>query len=118
MEKPEDCSICLEKLGQEKSQECGHFFHFSCLEKHFKPECPLCRRKLNIKIKGNLNFLNQNSHSDQESELISSQSRDEILSEDEDIDDPRNFRLAGFNYIEEHPEYDSENPDGDEVEYY
>jgi len=49
-----DCIICTEKLGDEKPLECGHFMHLDCVKKHFKPECPLCRRVLNIKVTGTL----------------------------------------------------------------
>jgi hypothetical protein len=44
MEKPEDCSICLEKLNDEKVLECGHYFHNECIKKQIKAECALCRK--------------------------------------------------------------------------
>ena len=37
-----------------KPLECGHWIHKKCVEKHFKPECPVCRKPLNIKVKGTL----------------------------------------------------------------
>jgi hypothetical protein len=50
--KPDDCIICYEKLEQEHPLECGHWIHTSCAEKHFKPECPVCRRPLSITVTG------------------------------------------------------------------
>jgi len=51
-EKPEDCPICTEKIGDEDILECGHWIHISCVKKHFKPECPVCRKSLNIEVEG------------------------------------------------------------------
>ena len=52
MDKPEDCAICFEKLDEEYALECGHWLHVSCVQKHFKPECPICRTPLNIQVYG------------------------------------------------------------------
>ena len=53
MEKPSDCCICYETLSEEdKPLSCGHVIHLECVKKHFKPECPLCRAPLNIKVSG------------------------------------------------------------------
>jgi hypothetical protein len=137
LEKPDDCSICLEKLGDEKSQSCGHYFHQECLVKHFKPECPLCRTKLNIKVTGNNILsdlrdyiiengfsLNQNSRdnsvsrdSDYDRELFDRElfNSEEIDSEDEYRENYRerdyDFQDRGYNFPDEDPEYDEENPD-------
>lgn len=46
-----ECTICYNNV-KENSLECGHYCHLKCLEQHFKPECPLCRKKLNIEVKG------------------------------------------------------------------
>ena len=51
-EKPEDCIICTEKIGEEDILDCGHWIHISCVKKHFKPECPVCRKSLNIEVVG------------------------------------------------------------------
>ena len=52
-ESKEHCIICYENLSKDdKKQSCGHRFHQKCLEKHFKPECPLCRAKLDFIPKG------------------------------------------------------------------
>ena len=51
-EKPEDCPICTEKIGDEDILDCGHWIHISCVKKHFKPECPVCRKSLNIQVEG------------------------------------------------------------------
>lgn len=48
-----ECSICCKKfeLGEKLSTlECGHSFHYPCLVEwgKYKPECPLCRKKIPI----------------------------------------------------------------------
>lgn len=49
-----NCIICTEKLSSLDKPLicCKQIIHYSCLEKHFKPECPLCRHPLNISVKG------------------------------------------------------------------
>lgn len=47
-----ECVICLEKLFKDDFLPCGHRLHLSCVKKHFKPECPICRYPLNIKVTG------------------------------------------------------------------
>ncbi len=39
----EDCAVCYEPLGDTETMECGHRIHLKCLERHFKPECPVCK---------------------------------------------------------------------------
>lgn len=46
-----ECIICYESC-EEKLPECKHIVHRNCLKQHFKPECPLCRRKLDIIVEG------------------------------------------------------------------
>lgn len=48
-----DCIICTENVT-ETAQKCGHTFHLNCLQKQFKPECPLCRTALDIKVTGTI----------------------------------------------------------------
>ena len=49
----ENCILCLEKMNaSENPLECGHKLHLECVKKHFKPECPICRRPLNITVSG------------------------------------------------------------------
>jgi len=38
------CVICLEETKDELELDCKHHFHVTCLQQHFKQECPLCRR--------------------------------------------------------------------------
>lgn len=53
MEKPSDCCICYEALTKtDNPLFCGHTIHLECVKKHFKPECPLCRAPLDIKVSG------------------------------------------------------------------
>ncbi len=40
----ESCGVCFENLDDTKPLACGHRIHDKCLEKHFKPECPVCKR--------------------------------------------------------------------------
>jgi len=47
----EECCVCYENLSQ-SYLECGHPVHISCIERHFIPECPVCRAKINVKVKG------------------------------------------------------------------
>jgi hypothetical protein len=54
LERPDDCAICYNKMTDVKPLECGHWIHLECVKKHFKPECPMCRRKLNIQVTGSL----------------------------------------------------------------
>ena len=49
-DKPDNCIICIESLTEVDILECGHWIHLDCVKKHFKPECPLCRKKLNIQV--------------------------------------------------------------------
>ncbi len=50
-EKPDNCPSCYEVLSCEvKPLVCGHWVHVECLKKQCKAECPICRRKLNIKL--------------------------------------------------------------------
>lgn len=132
-----DCVICLEK-NNEDPLICGHRIHISCIKKHFKPECPLCRRKLNIKVNGltPMAFVPSN-YEDSLVNSINYEIRDELEeednetpTEDEIIDDflmksTRNFHenYDRYNECEESEseandeEYDEENPHGDEFEY-
>lgn len=48
----EQCILCLEKMINETPLNCGHVFHIDCIRKHFKPECPLCRKEHNIDVLG------------------------------------------------------------------
>lgn len=53
--KSEECPVCLEGFTNgDKPLDCGHWIHKKCVEKHFKPECPVCRKPLNIKVKGRM----------------------------------------------------------------
>lgn len=44
LEKPEECSICLEEFDEnDKALKCGHWVHKSCIIKSGKSQCPICR---------------------------------------------------------------------------
>lgn len=122
----EECPICYEKMENEKTQICGHIVHLDCLKKQFKPECPLCRTKLDIVVQGTLNGVSYTENDtylesyheeklDQYNEWLSENIEDE---EDED-DEETTWRWAsrGYNYPEEDPEFDEENPRGDDWYY-
>ena len=59
-----DCPICLEHTDD--TLECGHKIHLECVKKHFKPECPVCRKPLNITVSGKL----ENNDEELNAELI------------------------------------------------
>jgi len=48
----EVCILCLDNMINEAPLSCGHIFHIDCIRKHFKPECPVCRKEHNIDIVG------------------------------------------------------------------
>ncbi len=50
----EKCVCCLEELELIEPLICGHRVHDECLRKHFRPECPICRMKLNIVVSGTI----------------------------------------------------------------
>ena len=55
--KDNECVICFEPIINDIITEdlicCTHTqFHKSCLEKHFKPECPICKTPNNLDITG------------------------------------------------------------------
>jgi hypothetical protein len=125
MEKPEDCIICYDKLGQEKPLPCGHYTHMACLKKHFKPECVMCRRPLNIKVTGQVPKSNIPWVPPEEDmpdlpdplENILGDEEDEEIVFISDPDEPRPYKRKGYLYAEEDSDYDEENPLGDEVDY-
>ncbi len=47
-EKPEDCPVCLEKIGDTDILACGHYVHTSCISKSEKPLCPICKHDTRI----------------------------------------------------------------------
>jgi len=51
-EKPDDCVICTEKMNENDPLNCGHWIHYTCIQKQFKAECPVCRAPLDINVKG------------------------------------------------------------------
>ena len=111
-----ECIICYSNT--EETLSCGHCVHLECAKKQFKPECPLCRKVLNIKVTG---------------------TRPEVYipvaslpTETQNIDSSTFFYIHRFNLnlstsspcvgnvIEEEydeEEYDEENPFGDEYNY-
>jgi Ring finger domain len=85
-----DCAICFELLNQNNVPLiCGHVFHEECMNQQIKKICALCRKPFEIDI-----------IADVELEL------------EEEIE-----VSSGYLFPEEDPEYDSENPYGDEYEY-
>lgn len=122
----ETCITCLEDLGSTPAQACGHRIHLSCLEKQFKPECPLCRATLDIEVSGELpsaddfvpdetgeiGFLLRARHDDESSIVVfNTLPIVDVVEEDwpEEWIDSLDWRLQGYNYIEESLEYDEEN---------
>lgn len=53
LEKPNECPVCYESLDNvEKPIICGHWLHESCITRHFRSECPVCRCPLDIEVFG------------------------------------------------------------------
>ena len=51
--KPDECPVCYYSMNKEKNPlTCGHWVHLKCVKRHFKPECPICRHPLKIKVTG------------------------------------------------------------------
>jgi hypothetical protein len=47
----EDCAICSEQMFTEfYILECGHTFHYNCLQRWTKNTCPLCRTDYSLKF--------------------------------------------------------------------
>jgi hypothetical protein len=115
MDKPQDCIICLEVLNEQHSLECGHWIHISCIQKQFKPECPLCRHPLKIMVHGKLEIIN-NYIIDEDSE--NSESNESVLDDvDNNIDDV-DVDSQEIDYDEDNEDNDdNNNPHGDDWYY-
>jgi Ring finger domain len=46
LEKPDECAVCLEDIGNEIPWECGHYIHRGCITRSLKAQCPICRTEL------------------------------------------------------------------------
>jgi hypothetical protein len=48
----EECAICLESMTPSTCRrlECGHYFHAPCIAGMAKPECPVCRTPMSIRV--------------------------------------------------------------------
>lgn len=133
---PEDCVVCYNELKQTDILVCGHKVHISCVEKQFKPECPLCRTKLNIKVYGEKPEPDNYIPPERDIENNSDPEIDEFLSdleelenelsrrkrrrdeeEEEGLYEEEEWQKKGYQYREEDSDYDEENPYGDECNY-
>ena len=113
VENIETCILCTNTLSPKDILSCGHKMHMACVKKHFKPECPVCRRKLNIVVTGQLpsatnDLINYTFIPIHHPPRFKTQPLKEPLP---------SWKRQGYAYKEEDPEYDEENPDGDEVDY-
>ena len=114
MERPNTCIICTESLDDLDMplKECGHWIHPACVKKHFKPECPICRTPLNIKVTGT-----------KPETYIPDRSPDSIFGMvhffliSNNSDNSEDSEDGGYLYPEEHPDFDEENPHGDNWNY-
>jgi hypothetical protein len=128
------------KLEEKNPLECGHWLHISCVQKHFKPECPLCRQPLNIKVYGtkpqpDMNLFIPHEQEEQEEvqgirfimrpgrNIVAERNVDEdelqhgIKRRHDSDDEDEPWRANGYQYAEEDSEYDEENPRGDNWNY-
>lgn len=139
MDKVTECTICYDlPLKEEDILPCGHRVHISCVQKQFKAECPLCRTPLKIKVFGTKPhpdeslFLPPLEDVEEYQGIVTGVSfmfslRPGILgnvieyyesysaSNEENDEEP--WRARGYQYAEEDPEYDEENPRGDNWNY-
>lgn len=106
-----ECCICYSVIN-EAPQSCGHYTHINCLKKHFKPECPLCRTVLNIEVNGSKpdSYIPFSVQEDKESSSDSDE-EDSDNGDFEEKEELSSWKLDGYLYREEHPDYDEENPD-------
>jgi len=155
------CVICLENLNEnDVLLACNHKFHLSCLQRHFRADCPLCRRPHSFPVYGEApqpfvpfswgepDYFNgggpgdgtgdgiiivrqlgdpfmgydetmaearseEDMGSEARSDAVSEAESEEAQSEGEQSDND----YIGYNYREEHPDYDEENPHGDSWDY-
>ena len=49
-----DCPVCYDPIISEIPLPCGHLIHKRCVQKHFRPECPLCRAPVNFEVYGEM----------------------------------------------------------------
>ncbi len=129
-EKPDSCIICTENSILNRF-ECGHWLHIECLKKQFKPECPLCRMPLNIQVNGTKPTAYIPHTVEFESEPEESglwyfrvncprTVLGDVIErgyESDNDSDISNWRQQGYCCRSEHPDYDSQNPQGDEMDY-
>lgn len=92
-EKPDDCFICTELLGDKDNLlSCGHWMHRSCFIKTNKETCPVCRKKVKLTKKEKENIHKENRrHLDEEAQL-----RDFLVSLIEDINNPYTDTTISF----------------------
>lgn len=120
LDKPSDCIICTESLNNvDAPLPCGHWLHLSCVKKHFKPECPICRTKLDIEVTGTKPEPYIPYNPPQQAIIVAESSpirtqaglfmvRFSLVPIRENYD---------YIYPEEDPDFDEENPFGDEYDY-
>lgn len=134
LDKPKTCIICTESLNNVDTplRACGHWLHLSCVKKHFKPECPICRAKLNIKVTGTKPHTyipfspNGGPWRDSDNPRIRTVFGIFLTTFRPPLFQPEGsfhtrlftgFDTDGYTYAEEHPNYDEENPRGDNWDY-
>lgn len=54
LEKPTDCPICADTMENVATPigPCGHWMHVECMKNCTKPECPICRAKVPVDVRG------------------------------------------------------------------
>lgn len=63
LERPEECSICMEKLSEtDRPISCGHYMHKDCLKRWLRDNkrCPMCRtvmREVSLTYEATLDLL-------------------------------------------------------------
>lgn len=101
-EKPEDCLICTEELGDKDNLlSCGHWMHRSCFIKTHKETCPVCRKKVKLSIEEKKKIREENRRDLDEEENL----RNFLISLINDINNPNlettiSFPLEDFEIVE------------------
>lgn len=145
MEKPKECILCCENFDEENPLQCGHWMHIACVQKHFEPNCPVCRQPLNIKVFGKKPQADMDLFTPGETrepdvyvpgEFDEEVTGNEVIytlriprgilgnvieknfdDSEEEWEDQKTWQKKGYQYPEEDSDYDEENPRRDEWEY-
>lgn len=102
LEKPEECFICTDALGDKDNLlSCGHWMHRSCFLKTNKDTCPICRKKVKLSKEERKNITRETQRDDYEEQML----RDFLVSLIEEMNNPSSdisvsFPMEDFELVE------------------